>query len=247
MEETGDEDVELDLERRRYVVEVYARLETLTHYELLGVPRTADKKAIKRAYFQLVTVIHPDRYFQKRLGSYKSKLEAIFVRMTTAHETLLSPASRAAYDASLGSAPVAAINVPSAPRPADPAAAAKRREALDGLKQRYLEAKTRAKTRAEAGARARASGDLVSALAEYKAALALAPQDPSIRASLAEVEHATADRMSETHASQASLEERYGHWAEAAESWKRVLATRPQDQHARDRLAHVLAKIMQRT
>lgn len=245
MGERPEEDVELDPELRRYVDEMHGRLKSVNHYEVLAIPRTADKKAVKRAYFQLVTVIHPDRYFQKKLGTYKAKLEAIFARVTTAHETLVSPDSRAAYDARLGAAPQA-VALPSAPRPVDPVAAAKKQEALDALKQRYLEAKSRAKTRADAGARARASGDLVTAMAEYKAAIALAPQDPAIRAALAEVERVTAERMSETHASQAALEERYGHWAEAAESWKRVLAARPHDQHARERLANALAKIAQR-
>src|SRR6478736_3597603 len=125
------EDVDLDLERRRYVLDVYARLDKLTYYDLLGVQPTADKKAIKRAYFGLVGTIHPDRYFNKKLGSYKAKLEHIFARMTKAHEVLLSAELRAKYDAALAELPHMQAARPAAP--VDPKVAQRRQEAMDAL------------------------------------------------------------------------------------------------------------------
>ena len=38
----------------------------------------AEKKQIKSAYYALAPEFHPDKYFRKRLGSYKRKIEAIF-------------------------------------------------------------------------------------------------------------------------------------------------------------------------
>src|ERR1022692_547478 len=54
-----NEDVDLDPERQRYVIDVFDRLSSLSHYELSRVRRDADTKAIKRAYFDLVGLIHP--------------------------------------------------------------------------------------------------------------------------------------------------------------------------------------------
>jgi tetratricopeptide (TPR) repeat protein len=44
---------------------------------------------------------HPDKYFRKRLGPYKQKIEAIFSRLTLAHDVLTSKQRRAEYDAYL--------------------------------------------------------------------------------------------------------------------------------------------------
>ncbi|WP_437592571.1 DnaJ domain-containing protein [Sorangium sp. So ce1000] len=96
-----DEPVELAPDRKRRILDLYYRLEDLSHYALLGVPDQADKKQIKSAYYQLAPEFHPDTYFRKQLGSYKPKIEAIFTRITLAHDTLTSKQRRAEYDAYL--------------------------------------------------------------------------------------------------------------------------------------------------
>ena len=93
-----DESVEIDLPRRRQILDTYYRLDQVTHYQLFGVGPNVDKKAIKSAYFQIVNVFHPDRYFGKNVGSFKSKLEKVFSRLTQSYEVLAHAASRAAYD-----------------------------------------------------------------------------------------------------------------------------------------------------
>ncbi|MGK3995406.1 DnaJ domain-containing protein [Sorangium sp. So ce1024] len=96
-----DEPVELTPERKRRILDLYYRLEDLSYYALLGVSDQADKKQIKSAYYLLAPEFHPDTYFRKQLGSYKQKIEAIFTRITLAHDTLTSKQRRAEYDAYL--------------------------------------------------------------------------------------------------------------------------------------------------
>lgn len=93
-----DEVVDLDLPRKRAVLDHYYRLDSFNHYELLGIALDADKKAIKDAYFAAVSVFHPDRYFGKNLGAFKPKLERVFQRLTQAHDVLTRSKSRAEYD-----------------------------------------------------------------------------------------------------------------------------------------------------
>ncbi len=93
-----DEPVDIDLPRRRRILDLYYSLEQLTHYEVFGVDPSADKKAIKAAYFEIVNVFHPDRYFGKNVGSFKPKLEKVFARLTQSYDVLSRNASRAQYD-----------------------------------------------------------------------------------------------------------------------------------------------------
>jgi len=96
-----EEDVDLAPEQRKRVLDLYYRLDDLDHYTLLGVGKEADKKTVKRSYFELAALMHPDRYFKKNLGSFKGKMEALFGRITEAHDTLVDPAKRAEYNAYL--------------------------------------------------------------------------------------------------------------------------------------------------
>jgi hypothetical protein len=99
--ELEEVDVDLTPEQQKEIVDLFAQLQTLSLYDLLLVPRAADKKAVKRAYNERALKFHPDRFFRKRLGSFKGKLDAIFIRMTEAHDVLCSQEHRARYDAAL--------------------------------------------------------------------------------------------------------------------------------------------------
>jgi tetratricopeptide (TPR) repeat protein len=96
-----DEAVDLSAEQKRRVLDMFYRLDDLDHYTLLGVSKDADKKTVKRSYFELAALMHPDRYFKKNLGSFKPKMEALFGRITEAHDTLVDAAKRLDYDAYL--------------------------------------------------------------------------------------------------------------------------------------------------
>lgn len=227
-----EEDVDLDVERRKWVLDLHTRLSAITHYEILDVPRDADKKAIKRAYFALAAKLHPDRYFGKKLGSFKPRMEALFARLTRAYDALLSPEQRAEYDKTLGAAPA-----PSK-KPLD----AQQVAALDALKQKLAQGKSKAQDHVRTAERAKAAGDWTAAAQAYRLALMFSPEDGQLKSAHAEMELAAARRLGESHKKKALLEERHGRWAEAAESWKRALAMFPADGEIEARLAQALSR-----
>lgn len=101
--ESGLEEAETDLaaEIRQEIDLFYERLDEYTFYEALGIDPASDQRAVLRAYKQRSLKFHPDRYFGKKLGAYKSKLEEIFKYLSRVKDFLTDPASRHTYDASL--------------------------------------------------------------------------------------------------------------------------------------------------
>ncbi len=97
------EECDLDRSTRLRILELHASLDRLSHYDLLGVPRNAEKKEIKSGYFALVNELHTDRFFGKSLGSFKGKLERIFAVATKAEATLTKAKLREEYDRYLAS------------------------------------------------------------------------------------------------------------------------------------------------
>jgi curved DNA-binding protein CbpA len=98
----AEDEVELDDSQKSTVLALFARVGQASHYELLGVPRDADKKAVKKAYYAVAMAVHPDRFFRKKLGSFKGKMEVIFTRLTEAHDVLSDATRRAEYDQYIG-------------------------------------------------------------------------------------------------------------------------------------------------
>ncbi|MET4004100.1 hypothetical protein ABIB48_002838 [Arthrobacter sp. UYCu511] len=64
----------------------------LTHYQVLGLPRTATERDIKIAYRKAARIAHPDRGGDP----------AMFRQITQAYEVLANPDKRSAYDTSYG-------------------------------------------------------------------------------------------------------------------------------------------------
>lgn len=92
-----DEDVEIDEARRREILAMESRLATANHFEVLGVAVGASPEAITGAFREASKRFHPDRYFGKRLGSFKGRLERIFKRLVEAHTVLTDPARLRAW------------------------------------------------------------------------------------------------------------------------------------------------------
>jgi curved DNA-binding protein CbpA len=92
--EPGD----LDVATRKKILHLASRIDRVDFYDLLGVGRSSDRKAIKGAYYAHAALLHTDRYYGKSLGSFKSKMEIVFGRMTEAHDVLATPSRRIEYD-----------------------------------------------------------------------------------------------------------------------------------------------------
>jgi DnaJ-class molecular chaperone len=71
-----------------------------THYELFNVPSTADDVTVKRAYYKLAPVNHPDKTIHVDLAE-RSRREKLFKDANTAFEILSDALKRAAYDRGL--------------------------------------------------------------------------------------------------------------------------------------------------
>lgn len=101
------------------LIALYARLEAPYH-ELLGVPRDADRKALKRAYFALSREFHPDRYFRKQLGPFQQLLERVFRKIVEAYELLSDPMARAEIERSLAAATPPSVSAAAPAGPSQP-------------------------------------------------------------------------------------------------------------------------------
>jgi len=84
------------LERLEYLSEWHG---TMGYYKFLGVREYAGEEQIKHAYLQMMKEFHPDRYFGYP-AEITDKLKEIAAYAVDAHETLLNPAKRKAYDSS---------------------------------------------------------------------------------------------------------------------------------------------------
>ena len=108
----ADDLVELSHEERRTIDAIYERRLTATHYEILGVPRDAERKAIRDAYFALSKRFHPDVFFNRSLGSYRIRIDELFRIFTRAYDVLGNAKHRAGYDLHIGT-----MESPSRPPP----------------------------------------------------------------------------------------------------------------------------------
>ena len=77
---------------RRVFLQTHPRMKFIDYYEVLGVPRDADEKAIKKAYRKLARKYHPD------VNPNDAEAERKFKQANEAHEVLSDPEKRKKYD-----------------------------------------------------------------------------------------------------------------------------------------------------
>jgi curved DNA-binding protein CbpA len=84
-----------------YVTAVWPRLDELTYYDLLDVPRDVDPIALQQAFYLRAAQLHPDRYFRLSDPDARARLATIYARVTEAYRVLSDKITRAAYDRGL--------------------------------------------------------------------------------------------------------------------------------------------------
>ena len=84
--------------RREEFLKQYAWMMQQDYFKLLGVSESEPREQVRKAYHGLVKQYHPDRFFeQDLLPDLREKVNALFQRISDAHETLTDPARKSRY------------------------------------------------------------------------------------------------------------------------------------------------------
>ena len=86
---------------RTLIEELFEIARKPTHYEVLGLPRSAAPDDVKRAYYALARRLHPDRFRRDTDEPIRQQIDAAFAKVTQAYEVLKDSRLRAAYDMKL--------------------------------------------------------------------------------------------------------------------------------------------------
>jgi curved DNA-binding protein CbpA len=205
------EDVDLGRDQKRAIVAKHRSLANASYFDVLEVAPDADRRTLKAAYRRLSKEFHPDRFFGKRLGSFKAMLAEIFDLASSALEVLSDAEKREVYVASLATGEPRAdrqlIEALSTTPPLGIAAA-------DGSRRRAQTAPP-IDPAASASERARAAkiyedaalhhvtGELEKALPEFAEAIAIDPQPRYLRRAAEAALRAQELRLAEEYAKKA--------------------------------------------
>ncbi|MBW2262410.1 MAG: DnaJ domain-containing protein [Deltaproteobacteria bacterium] len=87
--------------RKQQLEELCNNLHRHNFYTILVVEADADRPTIRKAYFALSKLCHPDNYVDKDMGRYLSYMEKIFQACSKAYDVLGNANKRQRYDAYL--------------------------------------------------------------------------------------------------------------------------------------------------
>lgn len=92
---------ELDAGELATMVDLYRRLETDDYYALLGLPGNAPTPLIRKTYFSLARICHPDRYTLIGAAGLRQLAGDVFKRLAEGYQVLLDIDKRGRYDSQL--------------------------------------------------------------------------------------------------------------------------------------------------
>ena len=232
-------DIPKELQRRILVFE--AALDQPYH-QLLGVRRDADLRTIKKAYFKLSKVFHPDRYFRREIGAYAQRLNRIFKRIALAYELLADPTTRAELERSMAASPIRE----SGPPDGLSAAKLRKRKLLERMHKQFripkeilLERRFKARQFHDASRVSAQKGNWKEAAASIRLAIAFDPWNDSYKEGFGEVQA----EVNKIRAAEL-LEEASGAWDERSQSealrlYEEAMHYRPTDAEIHDRAAQL--------
>jgi len=82
------EQAELTVDQKKELLFLTHHIAELDHFEFFGIEPTADRRAIKQAYFAFSKRFHPDTVFRRNVGSFKPTIEQVFKQGTEIYEAL---------------------------------------------------------------------------------------------------------------------------------------------------------------
>ena len=68
------------------------------YYQILNIPKDANKEQCKLAYYKLSQQYHPDKYYSRVDKTVRDKITIVFKRVNEAYMVLKNPKKRARYD-----------------------------------------------------------------------------------------------------------------------------------------------------
>jgi curved DNA-binding protein CbpA len=231
-----DPSLEIAVEVQRELLDFAARTDR-SYHEILGVPRDADERAIKKAYFALSKRLHPDRYFRRRIGPFAPLVESCFRKLLEAYELLSDPQTRGEVQR----APASAPGVSSARRSSLEARRRLRERvgALAGAKRATEERKRKAKSFFEAGMAAFAKERWIEAAGAVRLAIAFDLENAAFRERFAEVQRRAHEERARALQKQAEGALELRDYAQALRLFEEAVHYRPADPELAMRAAKI--------
>ncbi len=102
-----------EMPTRAAIEDLHAKLDSMSHFELLKIPETASAADVSSAFVRGARLFHPDRLAGAGLPDVVPHAEQILARMSEAAMVLQDPARRAEYVTTLRTGRAPTENVPS--------------------------------------------------------------------------------------------------------------------------------------
>jgi curved DNA-binding protein CbpA len=230
-----DPSLELDVEVQQELLAFAAKLKSPYH-EILGVPRNADARAIKKAYFTLSKRLHPDRYFRRRIGPFAPLVESCFKKLLEAYELLSDPQTRAEVQnqpsaSEVGSARLSSVDARRRLR--------ERVGALAGAKRASEERRRKAKSFFEAGMASFGKERWLEAAGSVRLAIAFDPENEGYRERFSEVQRKAHDERARMLVKQAEAALELRDFNQASSLFEEAVHYRPADPELSIRAAKI--------
>jgi curved DNA-binding protein CbpA len=231
----GSLEIELDLQRELLA---FATRLGQPYHEILGVPRDADARTIKKAYFALSKRLHPDRYFRRSIGAFGPLVEACFKKLLEAYELLSDPQARAELESR---APSGSDTAPARRSSLDASRRLRERVgALAGARHAALERRRKAKGFFEAGMSAFTKERWLEAAGAVRLAIAFDPENEAYRERFGEVQRRAHEERARALVKQAESALELRDHAQAANLFEEAVHYRPADAELSMRAARLV-------